>query len=199
MNTSKLIRWSGLFSSLAGLLYAMAALIHPAGEDAASILMPSWAPAHAIGTGAAILMLLGFIGLYARQAEKAGKTGLVGFILVIIGSAFLMGEEMQSVVVSPLIAVKAPQLIEESAGSGVTLVFGLAFLVCFALGFILFGISTMRAGVLPRWSGLALILGVVLTFGGQISHGIGIFAAAILGLGLAGMGYALWSEKRSLA
>lgn len=54
----------------------------------------------------------------------------------------------------------------------------------------------MRSGVLPRWSGLVLIIGLLLTFGGQLSHGSGILAAAVLGIGLVWMGYALWSERR---
>jgi hypothetical protein len=35
MSTAKLVRGSGLISLLAGLLYALAAVLHPAGEDAA--------------------------------------------------------------------------------------------------------------------------------------------------------------------
>lgn len=195
MVTTKLIKWSGLASVLAGVLYAFAALIHPAGEDVASILMPAWVPAHILGAASAIFMLFGFVGLYARQAEKAGWVGLTGFVLVFVGSAFLMAEEFQSVVFSPIAAVKAPTLIEESTNSGSIPVFGLVFLVSFALGFILFGIATMRSGVLPRWSGLVLIMGLLLTFGGQISHGVGIIAAIVIGGSLAWMGYALWSEK----
>ena len=33
MSTTKLIRWSGLISILAGVLYALGALLHPVGED----------------------------------------------------------------------------------------------------------------------------------------------------------------------
>jgi len=199
MVTTKLIKWCGLASILAGVLYAIAALVHPAGEDVASVLQPAWVPAHVLGTISAIFMLFGFVGLYARQAEKAGWVGLIGFVLVFIGSALLMAEEFQSVTVSPIAAVKAPALIDEAANSGSIPLFGLVFIISFALGFILFGIATMRAGVLPRWSGLVLIIGLCLTFGGQAAHGIGIVAAIVLSLGLAWMGFALWSEKHSIA
>jgi hypothetical protein len=33
MSPANLIRWSGLISLLAGVLYALAALLHPVGED----------------------------------------------------------------------------------------------------------------------------------------------------------------------
>src|SRR5262247_169099 len=105
MKTQTLIRWSGMVSLLAGVLYALAALIHPAGEDVASILLSTWIPAHVIGTFSALLMLFGLTGLFVRQAVKTGWSGLVGFILAFVGSAFLMTEEAQSVTL-PYFAVK---------------------------------------------------------------------------------------------
>ncbi len=75
----------------------------------------------------------------------------------------------------------------------------------FGLGYILFGVATMRAGVLPRWSGLLLIIGVAFSmaegspFGRTLSHVIVTIGHVVFGLGLAWMGYALWSEQRELA
>ena len=196
MSTAKLIRWSGLMSILAGVLYALAALLHPAGEDVTAILSSTWVPAHALGGISAVFMLLGLVGLYARQAEKAGWLGLIGFVLAFIGSALLGAEEFQAAGLMPFVAAKAPNLIDEAATlAGPLLVFLLVFLASFVLGFILFGIAAMRVGVLPRWSGLLLIIGVVLSFGDMLSHVIGIIAAVVFGLGLAWMGYALWSGK----
>jgi hypothetical protein len=69
----------------------------------------------------------------------------------------------------------------------------------FSLGYILFGVATMRAGVLPRWSGLLLIVGVSLfmiseapLFDRTLSHLIVTVGDGVFGLGLAWMGYALW-------
>lgn len=196
MDTSKIIRWSGLASILAGVLYAAAAAIHPAAEDAAAILTPAWVPAHMLGAVSAICMLFGFAGLYARMAEKAGWAGFTGFVLVFIGSSLLMAEEFQSASIAPLVAAQAPAIIAASANSSSALLFGVVFLVGFSLGFLLFGIAVMRSSVLPRGSGLLLIAGLLLTFGGQAAHSIGVIAAVVLGLGLAWMGAALWSEKR---
>ena len=195
MTSTKLIRWSGLFCMLAGILYALAALIHPAGEDVSSITASLWVPAHTLGGIGAVSLLFGLIGLYARQAAKTGWLMLVGFVLAFVGSTMLAMEEFQSVTVMPLIAAEVPKLIKEASLSGSTLVFGVVFLVSFFLGFLLFAIAIMRARVLPVWSGLLLILGLVLSFGGPWSHVIGIIAAGVFGLGVASMGYALWSEK----
>jgi hypothetical protein len=72
MSGANLIRWSGLISLLAGVLYALAAFLHPVGEDLAAINSPKWVPAHLVYWVSVILMQLGLVGLYARQVEKAG-------------------------------------------------------------------------------------------------------------------------------
>src|SRR5215211_1436791 len=72
MSSAKLIRWSGLISLSAGVLYALAAFLHPVGEDLAAVTSPKWVPAHLVYWVSVILMQLGLVGLYARQVEKAG-------------------------------------------------------------------------------------------------------------------------------
>jgi hypothetical protein len=76
----------------------------------------------------------------------------------------------------------------------------------YILGYILFGVASMRAGVLPRWAGLMLIIGSSFFLisetglvGGTLSHVIVTVGDVMFGLGLAWMGYTLWSEKRDLA
>ena len=195
MTSTKLIRLSGIFSILAGILYALSALIHPAGEDVGSIASVFWVPAHLLGSIAAIFILFGLMGLYGSQLVRTGWLGFIAFFLAFVGSAMLGIEESQSVTMAPLLAGKAPALLEQSSLAGPALIFGLIFLVSFFLGFLLLGIASMRAGVLPRWSGLLLILGLVLTLGGQMSHLVGIIAAVVFGAGLAWMGSAVWSGR----
>ncbi|HJS19363.1 MAG TPA: hypothetical protein VJ785_11495, partial [Anaerolineales bacterium] len=145
--------------------------------------------------------LFGLIGLFGCQAAKTGKPGLVGFILTITGSVLLAWKYFSAATLFPVIAAKAPTLIEESvnAPSGAALVFELLLIVSFVVGFLLFGAATYRAGVLPRGSGLLLIIGVVLSFGGMMSHVVGIVAAAVFGASLAWMGYAIWSSQGKFA
>ena len=99
-----------------------------------------------------------------------------------------------SVDVAPLLAIKAPSMITEfltpqPSATDLVIVLGLI------LGYIFFGIATVRAGVLPRGGAWLLIAGALLAFGGAVSRLIGIVAAAVFGAGLAWMGYALWSSK----
>ena len=218
MLTANLIRWSGLIAILGGVLFPLAAIIHPNGEDLAAVKMPNWVPAHLLGWVSVTLMHLGIIGLYARQVEKAGWLGLVGFVLAFVGGAFAGGVQYMVATVIPLIAAQAPALFSQATTppsfAPPLLVLG------FVLGHILFGLATVRAGVLPRRSGFLVIIGVVLFFLGEVSflgqrlpapalqqvfdmirrlRVIVLFGDAAFGLGLAWMGYALWSEKRELA
>ena len=193
MKLRKSIRLAGLACILAGIIYALAAVVHPAGEDALSIGSGFWIPAHILGGISAILMLFGLSGLYGNQAEASGPLMLVGFVLAFVGTTLLATEEFQSATVMPLIAAKAPTLLEGTSTAGAALAFGLVFLVSFLLGYLLLGIATVRAHVLPRWSGLVLIFGLLLSLGGSISHLVGVAAAIVFGAGLAWMGYSVWS------
>jgi len=195
MSTANLIRWSGLISLLAGVLYALATFVHPFGEDFAAVMRPNWVPAHLLYWVSVILMQFGLVGLYLCQAEKAGRLGLVSFILAFIGTALLGSLNFMASTLQPLIASAAPAIFDQAMAP--TPLAGLVIVLGFGLGYILFGVVTMRAGVLPRWAGFLLIIGVVLLITGALLFSILIvdIGDIIFSLGLAWMGYALWSKK----
>jgi hypothetical protein len=66
-------------------------------------------------------------------------------------------------------------------------------------GTLLLGIATAKAGVLPRWSGLALVIGTLsaLTLGFIGPENVRLQEAGVLlfGVGWAVLGFALWSGK----
>jgi hypothetical protein len=62
-----------------------------------------------------------------------------------------------------------------------------------------FGVAVIRAKVLPRWTGVMLMAGVVLVSVSQtLPEGPQLLAAAIRDLGFAGMGAALLTAGRAL-
>jgi membrane protein implicated in regulation of membrane protease activity len=68
------------------------------------------------------------------------------------------------------------------------------------LGGLLFGIATLRAGILPRWpAGLLAVAAAVTPTAALLPHEIQRLAAMPVGLALAWLGYALWSERREKA
>jgi hypothetical protein len=205
MSTTNLIRWSGLASVLAGVLYALAAFLHPVGEDLAAVNSSLWVPAHLVYWVSVLLMQLGLVGLYARQVEKTGWLGLVGFVLAFIGTAVVGTILFMVSTMIPLIAAEAPAIFDQ-AMTPPPIFSLLVFILGFGLGYILFGVASMRARVFSRWTGLFLIIGVSFfmvseapLFDRTLSHMIVTIGDVVFGLGFAWMGYTLWSEKRELA
>lgn len=204
MSTANVRRWSGLVSLLAGLLYALGAFLHPVGEDLAAINSPNWVPAHLVYWVSAILMLFGLVGLYARQARKTGWLGLLSFVLAFLGTILVGSILIVSATLIPLIAAEAPAILEEAIALPAFML--PVFVLGFGLGYVLFGMATMRAGTFPRWSGLLLIVGVSLFMISEValsdrtlSHLMVTVGDVLFGLGFVWMGNTLWLEKREVS
>jgi hypothetical protein len=197
MSTSKLIRWSGGALLLAGIMIAVPVIFHP--DDVAhpeTVLGTTWVAVHGFFAAGAVLALLGLTGLFARQAEEAGKLWLIGFLLTFTGTALLVAVLVVEAFVVPIIAAEAPKLLDPSGpllGGSLGVVFLLAGII-FALGAILFGIVIVRAGVLPRLSALPFIVGApLLAFWPPLPYLVGVAGGVLVGIGFCWMGYALFS------
>jgi len=80
MRKATLLRLSAIAAILAGILRAIASFI-PAN--------PSRIDIELLYLSIDVFLLLGLIGVYASLYEKVGISGLVGFVLAIIGIAFI--------------------------------------------------------------------------------------------------------------
>ena len=200
MSSANLVRWSGVALLIAGTLVAVTTPFHP--DDAAdpnAVTTNVWVIVHSLYVPAFILTMFGLVGLYARQAEHAGVLGLIGFILAFIGSSlFLVVVVLEASVVPVIAADPAGQILLDPAGPlfggelGPILLMGQA---AFALGFVLTGIATVRADVLPRWPGVLLLIGAPLAaFWPPLPHLVGVTGGVLFGLGYAWLGYAMWAR-----
>ncbi len=144
---------------------------------------------------AALLVLIGCTGLYARQAEKIGVFGFISFLVTFIGMTALFANEWTYVFAVHEIAKTVPEALEaleDSAlfDSGAIIALGLT-----VLGWIVFAGVTLRAGILPRWAALSVIAGYIAVL--LLPALIGPWGAAggnaILGAGWMGLG---WSVAR---
>ena len=144
---------------------------------------------------AALLVLIGCTGLYARQAEKAGVFGLIAFLLTFIGMAALFANEWTSVFTVHEIAKVDPEALEALEDSALFDAGAIIALGLSVLGWLALAAVTLRAGILPRWASISVICGFVLAM--ALPALMGVWGAAVantvLGAGWMGLG---WSVAR---
>jgi len=185
--------------------------MHPSGERIDDLLSPLQGASHLTMFGSWIFAMLGLPGLYAWQASRAGRTGLVAYAATVFAAGYhcylLLYEAVPAVWLArhadtaSLIATGGPL----AHGAGALGPFGgLA-----VLAFPLFGIATVRAGIAPRWTGWiqilclpVMMLPVLIVPQDTLERLPGaIQPIAILYYlvfaGYAGAGYALWSTREA--
>ncbi|HMQ35619.1 MAG TPA: hypothetical protein PKD53_33230 [Chloroflexaceae bacterium] len=167
MNLKTFTRWSGYLLALGGLLLIcaeVAYMLTPEGKE--SILTPTGRAAGVFFFSGAIFLTLGLPGVYVRQAEAAGRLGLGAFFTVLAGSALMIASDWSELFAAPaMLQIPGfeesfpPELI-----AGFMLNYGL-----YTLGWLLFGVATLRAKVFPRPLAILLIAGILLPFVGMFA------------------------------
>ena len=105
-------------------------------------------------------MLGGLVGLYSQEVEAAGKLGLVGFLVAFLCTALLAGDFYADTLITPAVAVTSPECFDSGFAGVARLWFPLE-VGLLGVGWLLFGIATLRAQVYPRGAALLLIIGSV--------------------------------------
>src|SRR5918998_5097823 len=211
ITASNLIRWAGLAALVAGIIFAGIQPIHPP-DELSSVTTGEWAIITTLKTVMCLLFLVGITGIYARQVDEAGWLGLAGFLLLSLSwwlqTAYVFAEAF----IMPVLATDAPQFVDSFLGTiaagrasevnlgALPAIFSLGVGIPYMLGGLLFGIATLRAGILPRWpAGLLAVAAVLTTLAALLPHDIQRLAGLPVGLALAWLGYALFFERREQA
>jgi hypothetical protein len=126
------------------------------------------------------LLAVGMVGLHALQKDHYGLIGRAGFYIVVIAALAMVG-------------VRIVILLSGSETLYWLLDIGDLGLV---LGFVLYGVATLQARVLPLWCGVWIIVALPLR--------IALFPIDPWGLTLFGLlwgvlGYVLWSRREAVA
>ena len=161
-------RWSGLAAMLGGAAWLVLGLSNvfgylqaiPGREDVALLVL------------ALVLTAAGLAGLHALQKESYGLLGRAGFYIALVS-----------------LAARALGAVAFLLGSSALEWISLPGTIGMLLGFVVYGLATVRAGVLPRWYGLTLILSL------PVSLPLAVHGTALFGLILVVLGLALWSRK----
>ncbi len=209
MTTSTLMRLAGLSAMAAGLCFIVIGMFHPVNVPS-SVTTATWVNVHIFATALGFFGLFGMAGLYARQVEESGWLGLAGFLLFTVWMTLVCGFSFVEAFILPTLASESPAFVAGFLGmfSGGSSAIDLGVLptlwkisgLMFILGPLLFGIATFRARVLPRWAGGLLALNILFVpVGALVPPELQPKIMVPIGLALAWLGYALFSELREKA
>jgi hypothetical protein len=189
--TQTALRWSGAALVAVGLLTGPMAVLATL-EARGQVSFPGSSFLIVTGPG---LLIFGLQGVYARHAEATGWLGLVGHVLLTLGTVLLI------LLASPLL-YESPRLRTE----GIVTLIALAVALC--LGFVLTGLATLRAAVYSRWLGAFLLLmgavyGLFIVVGPLMPDLVWLLGGVVFGLLLTvtwiWLGVTLWSGAEPTA
>ena len=172
MKASDLIRWGGLAAIIAGVLFVIinliTVLILGLGQESLELLIRS-----VISPVGSALLLLGLIGLYARQSEATDVIGLISFLFALFGTVLALAGNVWGNLLAylgwALFGVASLQARVYPPVATILLIIGAVVTAPF---------STLTASELDN----------ILVF-------VGVGASTIFNLALAWLGFALFTER----
>ena len=107
-------------------------------------------------------LLVVLVTAYSREADEAGAFGALAVLVALVGTMFLAGDLWFEAFAVPWLGDVAPASLHVPGG---TLVIG-AFTsyVLFAVGWVLFGLASIRAHVFPLPISIGLVIGGIIGF-----------------------------------
>jgi len=209
MSSSRLIRLGGLAAlvgfAVIGPLDAIWEFVFPDNVvPSIQVASHTWFLVHLLYIVVQPIALLGLIGLYARQAEKAGVLGLIALLMVYCGFMLLFAGEWSQTIIYPVFAHAAPQFIDHP-DQNVLQALDVSQVITSVLalgGLILFAVASLRAVVLPRAAAVLVLVGAIVGLVGNLLGNtflVGSLGALLGSLGVAWMGYAVWSHSAESA
>ena len=195
---SKLQRWGGPAAILGGALYlvtfGMVYLIYDLfAEQAKGTFVGSHAFIHMFDTPMFAFLLVGAVGLYLRQRSSSGRAGKAGVYLTAFGVSLGVVGGAMIVAVGLTVGDKATMGILDVIAHMLSHAF-------YALGSLLLGVATFRAGIMPKAAAILMAIGPAWLFamfmaGLNQSMALLLPPVAATALGWMWLGYALLSEK----
>ena len=183
---SPMVHASGVAAMLGGVLWMVGTVLHalaPRGcvgaECATRPMRDSSAVVAVLAVGAAVLIVVGVAGL-VRLAQDSGRFGRSGRVGVRVGVTGLVA----------LLTVGLAQALLFGGDFRLMPYFVLPGMAAVVIGFLLVGIAIMRAGVLPRWAGVLLVLGSLALVGANEQTAL-VLLMLPFGLAWAAAGYAM--------
>ena len=180
-------------------MVVLASVIHPQGSTSQFVQQSLWVPAHLIEYVAFMIILLGLVGWYSRFSTSLGRLGTLGFLVSFFATASGGGLSLISeALLRPYLAANSPSLDDALFTNAGFIAATLIIIFAFFAGYLVFSVSVVRARVLPRWGFWLIVLqiiGLASVFGYTIAYAAALVFEALLGVSIAGWGYAILSTR----
>jgi hypothetical protein len=149
---------------------------------------------HAVNSVVSILafalLVIALVALYDREARDAGAFGAVAFGAAVVGTMFMTGDWWYEAFAVPRLAEVRPDAIENFVG-GRLIIGGVTSFVLFGIGWILYGVASIRARVIPRNISIAILVG---GFMSGVPIGFAYLSGGVV-LGLAFVWLGVWMSR----
>lgn len=210
ITASTLTRKASIALVLAGVIFILIQPLHPH-EDVASITTGTWFVVHILSLTMAVLGLAGITGVYLSQITRSGIFGLLGYLVFSLFFITQAAVNFAEAFILPFSAAGSPELTEDVASLfatgyvlqtdvGPLAIVGSAGALLYLGGGILFAVGVLRANVLPRWTGILLIVAALASLSAAIlPHELARYAAVPMGMALIALGVALFAQQRTAA
>jgi hypothetical protein len=167
MSSATLFRIGGilllLFAVVSVVVGVMTLFLDVSSASPKTIQSSLWSTYYSLFFVAVALLLMGLPALYLRQAgRRGGLLGFIGVFLIVLGSFLQIAIAAYFISILPVLAAKAPQVIDAGFESGFE-IFPLGWAALLTIGPILLGIAVIRAKVFPAFVGILLIVTGVLS------------------------------------
>jgi hypothetical protein len=210
ITASTLTRTASIALVIAGVIFILIQPLHPH-EDVASITTGTWFVVHVLSLTMAVLALAGITAVYLSQITRSGIFGLLGYLVFSLFFITQAAVNFAEAFILPLSAAGSPELTEDVASLfatgyvlqtdvGPLAIVGSAGALLYLGGGILFAVGVLRANILPRWTGILLIVAALASLSAAIlPHELARYAAVPMGIALIALGVALFAQQRTAA
>jgi len=205
LTSSRLTAAAGACAVVAGTLYAVVQINHPA-ADLDHITTLDFRVREIAKMTMAALTIAGLTGMLVRNRHRFGVLGAVSYVLVVIGYLAMFANQVIVACVLPTLSQTDPGYVQAyldaalGKTSGVELgavqtlftVTGMGY----SIGGLLFGIALLRAGTLSRWASVLFSYGTVSALAlAVLPQSFSRPFAIPVSVALVGLGYSLWRNR----
>lgn len=158
MSNKSIYRLAAYALLLGAIMVTLGNLLAPQGDAPAAVASAAYYPASIVTLLGGLILMAGFPAVYFYQRKESGRTGFIGFVIVLLfGMALTVGFPTVLLLIYPWLAHLNIPSHTLSTGP---MVFNFFFAITSGLvtvGGIIFGIATIRAKVFTRRLGISFI------------------------------------------